>query len=127
MIYIHVFSKHSRHEFLHGSPSTSRWRGRDGSRLSSRGMSRAPASWGLLPSHPAGPVLHHTCTMEINIHIYVQYCGIIIVCWGSMFVDFMGYTCPRIYVHTNILQFESNELSYNQLPTKLCPHQLAKF
>ena len=37
-----------------------------------------------------------------------EYCGIIIVPGGSMFIDF-GYFYPRIYLATNIDQ--SNELS----------------
>ena len=39
---------------------------------------------------------------------YSEYCGFVIVRGGLMFVDFVGYLYPRIYVHTNVSQ--SDEL-----------------
>ena len=53
-----------------------------------------------------------------------------IVCGGLMFMDFVGYPYPWIYVLMNVLK--SNELSCiclqkNQLPTKLSPNKPARF
>ena len=50
-----------------------------------------------------------------------------------MFVDFVGHSCPRIYVPANMLYFPFDlykcyavRIIY-QLPTKLRPHEPAKF
>lgn len=33
-----------------------------------------------------------------NIICCTAYCGFLVVCEGSVFVDFVGYPCPQIYV-----------------------------
>lgn len=58
------------------------------------------------------------------------YCRIIIVYGTSMFVDFMGCTCPQISIPSNV--YQSNESSYittakNHLTRKLQPNEAAKF
>ena len=37
-----------------------------------------------------------------SFYIQFEYCGLIIVRGGSMFVDFVGYTFPQIYVPTHV-------------------------
>ena len=58
------------------------------------------------------------------------YCRIIIVYGTSMFVDFMGCTCPQISIPSNV--YQSNESSYittakNHLTRKLQPNEATKF
>ena len=52
-------------------------------------------------------------------------CGIIIVFWRLMVVNFVGSPYPQIYDPTNVQQ--SNELFIKQSPMKLGPHEPAQF
>ena len=74
----------------------------------------------------------------VNVYLYLtqhgirfyEYCRIIIVRGGSMFVDFVGYPYPRIYVPVNFKQ--SIELScivmrQTSYPGKKYPHGPAVF
>lgn len=52
------------------------------------------------------------------------YCGIIIVCGGSMFVDFVGKPCPGIYIPWNLYTINClmiNELSWLHYQRKYVP------
>ena len=53
---------------------------------------------------------------------WINYCGIIIVCGGLMFVDYMGYHNPWIYERIIVL----NCNAINQFPAGLCLHKPKK-
>lgn len=57
-----------------------------------------------------------------------KYCGIIIVLWGLMFVDFRGHSYPRNFLKYYFKQIElSLRVTFYRLPTKLHLHKSAKF
>ena len=80
------------------------------------------SSWDTWPSpgtYLSPTTQHNLITVNCNVKVFLKYflfdksCGIIVE--SSLFVDFLGYIYPWIFVPTKINVYQTNELSYIEM------------